>query len=274
MISLVQRAEAHARAYVAANFPPALTYHNITHIEGVAHAAAQLAQEAKLGDEDRESLLVAAWFHDLGMAAGRDDHELRGAELATAFLTKECASQAVMDRVSGLILAIPFITWQFWGFVKPGLYARERRYVSIIALATIFCFMSGVAFAYFVMIPTSLGFVGDFELAGVQNTINVGSYLSFVLGFILACGGVFEMPMLSYALSRFGIATPEFLRRYRRHAGVVILIVAAIITPTPDPVNQLLLALPLYGLYEISILVSAAAQRQRDEAMEEMMNKP
>jgi len=176
--------------------------------------------------------------------------------------------------LSGLILAIPFITWQFWGFVKPGLYARERRYVSIIALATIFCFMSGVAFAYFVMIPTSLGFVGDFELAGVQNTINVGSYLSFVLGFILACGGVFEMPMLSYALSRFGIATPEFLRRYRRHAGVVILIVAAIITPTPDPVNQLLLALPLYGLYEISILVSAAAQRQRDEAMEEMMNKP
>ncbi len=105
MNSLVQRAEAHARAYVAANFPPTLTYHNITHIEGVANAAAQLAEEAKLGNEDRESLLVAAWFHDLGMAAGRDDHEQRGAELATAFLTKEGASQATTDRVRGLILA-------------------------------------------------------------------------------------------------------------------------------------------------------------------------
>ena len=105
MNSLVQRAEAHVRAYVAANFPPTLTYHNITHIEGVAHAAAQLAEEAKLGEEERESLLVAAWFHDLGMAAGRDDHELRGAELATAFLAGEGASQATMDHVRALILA-------------------------------------------------------------------------------------------------------------------------------------------------------------------------
>jgi len=179
--------------------------------------------------------------------------------------------QVVM--LSGLIVAVPFITWQFWGFVKPGLYAKERRYVSVIAIATIGCFLAGVAFAYFIMIPTSLGFLGGFELAGVQNTINVGSYLSFVLGFILACGGIFEMPMLSYALSRFGITTPSFLRRYRRHAGIVILIVSAIITPTPDPVNQLLLAVPLYGLYEISILVSAAAQRQRDEAIGEMTNQ-
>ncbi len=169
---------------------------------------------------------------------------------------------------SGLILAIPLIIWQFWGFIKPGLYIKERKYVSGIAVATIFCFLCGVAFAYFVMIPASLGFVGGFVLEGVKNQIHVGSYLSFILGFILACGGVFEMPMLSYALSRFGIATPAFLRHYRRHAGVVILILAAVITPTPDPINQLLLAIPLYALYEISILVSQVAQRQRKEAME------
>lgn len=175
--------------------------------------------------------------------------------------------------ISGLIVAIPFVTWQFWSFVKPGLFPRERRYVSVIAIATIFCFLSGVAFAYFVMVPTSLSFLGGFVIGQVENKIAVTDYFSFVLGFILACGGVFEMPMLSYALSRFGIATPDFLRRYRRHAGVIILIVAAIITPTPDPVNQLLLAVPLYALYEISILVSASALRQRDKAMDEMNNE-
>lgn len=169
--------------------------------------------------------------------------------------------------ISGLILAIPFIIWQFWGFVKPGLYEKERQYVSLIALATILCFLTGVSFAYFVMIPTSLAFIGDFILKGVNNQIAISSYFSFILGFILACGVVFEMPMLSYALSRFGIVTPEFLRTYRRHAGVIILIIAAIITPTPDPFNQLILAVPLYGLYELSILVAATASRKRAEEL-------
>lgn len=174
--------------------------------------------------------------------------------------------------ISGLILAIPFIIWQFWGFVKPGLYEKERRYVSLIAIATIFCFLSGVAFAYFVMIPASLGFIRNFEIEPVSNQIAISNFFSFILGFILACGVVFEMPMLSYALSRFGIVTPGFLRKYRRHAIVIILIVAAIITPTPDPFNQLLLAVPLYGLYEISIIVAATAFRQRAEEIEEQLH--
>lgn len=168
---------------------------------------------------------------------------------------------------SGLILAIPFILWQFWGFIKPGLYKRERRYVGVIAVATIFCFLVGVSFAYFVTIPAALGFAAGFQVAeGIKNIIAIGSYFSFVLGFILACGLIFEMPMLSYALSRFGIVTPTFLKKYRRHAMVVLLIVAAIVTPTPDPINQLLLAGPLYILYEISIVVSRFAGRQRTEA--------
>ncbi len=175
--------------------------------------------------------------------------------------------------ISGLIVAIPFIIWQFWGFVKPGLYQNERRYVSAIAIATIFCFLGGVAFAYFVMIPTSLDFIRSFILEGVTNTIAVSAYFSFILGFILACGVVFEMPILSYALSRFGVITPVFLRKYRRHAIVIILILAAIITPTPDPINQMFMGVPLYILYEISILVSAAASRKRAEAIEEAIEE-
>lgn len=171
--------------------------------------------------------------------------------------------------ISGLILAIPFIIWQFWGFVKPGLYEKERRYVSVIAFATILCFLTGVSFAYFVMIPASLTFIKNFEIQPVSNQIAISSFFSFVLGFILACGVVFEMPMLSYALSRFGVITPAFLRKYRRHSAVIILVVAAIITPTPDPFNQMLLAVPLYGLYEISIIVAATALRQRTEEIVE-----
>lgn len=170
--------------------------------------------------------------------------------------------------ISGFIIAVPFILWQFWGFVKPGLYRRERRYVGVIAVATIFCFLVGVSFAYFVTIPAALGFASGFQVAeGIKNVIAIGSYFSFVLGFILACGLIFEMPMLSYALSRFGIVSPAFLRKYRRHALVILLVVAAIITPTPDPINQLLLAGPLYILYEISIFVSRFAKRQRSEAL-------
>ncbi|MDB5033029.1 MAG: tatC [Chlorobi bacterium] len=168
--------------------------------------------------------------------------------------------------ISGLILSIPLILWQFWGFIKPGLYESERKNVGWIAGGTILCFIIGLCFAYFVMIPTSLGFAASFVYEGIENRFSVASYFSFVLGFTLACGVVFEMPMLSYALARFGVVTPQFLRRYWRHAVVVILVAAAIITPTPDPFNQLLLAVPLYGLYEISILVAKLAYRKREEA--------
>lgn len=174
--------------------------------------------------------------------------------------------------LSGLIISIPWIIWQFWQFVKPGLYPKERKYSSWVAVATIFCFLSGVAFAYFVMIPTSLDFAQGFVYGGIVNQWAVTEYFSFVLGFILACGVVFEMPMLAFALGRFGILTPAFMRHYRRHAAVGILIVSAIITPTPDPFNQLILAVPLYALFEISILVSTIAVRKRDEAYAEMFN--
>ncbi|MFZ1572949.1 MAG: twin-arginine translocase subunit TatC [Chlorobiota bacterium] len=171
------------------------------------------------------------------------------------------AIQVVM--FSGLILSIPFIIWQFWQFVKPGLYKREQKYIGAIAIATIFCFLLGVVFAYFLLIPTSLEFTSKIEFGTIENRFSISSYFSFVLGFLLACGVVFEMPVISYALSRLGIVTPPFLRHYWRHAVVVILIVSAIITPTPDPINCLFLAIPLYGLYEISILVSKLALKSR-----------
>ena len=171
---------------------------------------------------------------------------------------------------AGLIIAIPFILWQLWAFIKPGLYKKEQKYVGGIAVATIFCFLAGVAAAYYTMVPAMLEFAQAFQVAKqVRNDFTIEAYFSFVIGLVLAVGAVFEMPVLSWALSRLGLLTPTFMKTYRRHAIVVLLIVAAIVTPTPDPVNQLMMAAPLYLLYEISIWVSRIATRQRKESLEE-----
>ena len=171
---------------------------------------------------------------------------------------------------AGLIVSVPFILWQFWAFIKPGLYNREQKYIGVIAVATIFCFLSGVAFAYFIMVPTALEFAQSFQVADqIRNDFTIEAYFSFILGFILAAGAIFEMPVLSWSLSRLGILTPVFMKKYRRHAIIVLLIVAAIVTPTPDPVNQVMMAGPLYILYEISIVVSRFATRQRKESLKE-----
>lgn len=172
--------------------------------------------------------------------------------------------------LSGFILGIPLILYQFWAFIRPGLYRTEQKYVGFISVATMFAFLIGVAFAYFAMIPASLEFAASFQAAEqIKNEFTIEAYFGVILGFILASGAIFEMPVLSWALSRLGIITPKLLTKYRRHAVVVLLIVAAIVTPTPDPVNQIMMAGPLYILYEISIFVSRFAVRQRGVALED-----
>lgn len=164
--------------------------------------------------------------------------------------------------VVGIIIAIPFILYQLWKFIAPGLYLRERRWVSKITFFTSLCFFIGVAFAYFVMIPTMLNFAASFGSSDIKNIIDINEYFSFVSMMMLASGLIFEMPMISFVLSRVGILTPKFLRKYRRHSLVVILIIAAILTPTPDPINQLIFATPLFMLYEISIIISKLAEKR------------
>ncbi|MBI5324718.1 MAG: twin-arginine translocase subunit TatC [Ignavibacteriae bacterium] len=174
--------------------------------------------------------------------------------------------------VVGIILAIPFVLYQLWKFIAPGLYLRERKWVSKITFFTSLCFFSGVVFSYFVMIPTMLKFAASFGSSDIQNIIDINEYFSFISLMMLASGIVFEMPMISYILSRVGILTPKFLRRYRRHSIVVILIIAAVLTPTPDPINQLIFAMPLFILYEISILISKLAEKRYTDRTKEKNN--
>lgn len=171
--------------------------------------------------------------------------------------------------VGGIIVSLPNILHQFWMFVAPGLLPRERRYVKWIVFFTSFCFLAGVAFAYFVMLPSALTFFAGLSTEGIENNIAINEYMSFIISVMLGAGMVFELPMVAWFLSLLGIVTPAFMRHYRRHAIVGILILAAILTPGTDPVSQILLAIPLFLLYELSIGISAIAVRKRNAASRE-----
>ncbi len=166
---------------------------------------------------------------------------------------------------SGLVLSIPWILYQLWKFIQPGLLPKERKYISGIVAFTSICFLAGVAFAYFIMLPFMLQFFATFGSPQIQNLIAVTDYMTFILTIVVLSGLIFELPMVSYFLAKFGILTPAFMRHYRRHAIIVILIIAAIITPTTDPLTMSIFAIPMMLLYEISIYVAAVVQRRKEK---------
>ena len=162
--------------------------------------------------------------------------------------------------IGGFILSIPVITIQIWKFVSPGLYNRERKILLPLILTVFLCFILGAIFAYMVILPFSLNFFASMVTENVQNNFSINYYLSFVLALIIGSGVIFEMPVASFLFSSIGIITPSFLRRFRREAIMVTVILSAIITP-PDPISLIIMSIPMVILYEISILVSWISNR-------------
>jgi sec-independent protein translocase protein TatC len=158
--------------------------------------------------------------------------------------------------IGGIILSLPNIFLQIWKFIAPALRKKERKYTLLIVVYSTFCFLLGVAFAYFVMIPLAFRFVAKFGTELIKNQFAIDEYISIIISIILAAGFVFELPMISFFLTKLGILTPGFMKKYRKHSIVVIMVLAAFLTPGTDPVSQVILAAPLVLLYEISILIS------------------
>ena len=155
-----------------------------------------------------------------------------------------------------LVLAIPFILYQLWLFVKPALYENEKKAAQGAFSFAAVLFFIGVLVGYYLIFPLTLRFLGTYQVSNeVANQISLQSYISMFTWMILIMGVVFEMPSLAAILSRLGILTRSFLKKYRRHAFVVLIILAALITPSGDPFTLMAVGLPLYGLYELSILV-------------------
>ena len=168
----------------------------------------------------------------------------------------------------GLVVALPYVVYEFWKFIVPGLLEKERRLVPPIAFFTVLCFVAGGAFAYFIMIPFAIKFLLSFQTDYLDAMITIGKYLGFVVTLILAFGVIFELPVLAFLLSKMGLLTPKVMRNYRRYAYVVIFIIGALLTP-PDIMSQMMLAFPLLILYEISIGVSAMVVRRKAEQEED-----
>lgn len=170
----------------------------------------------------------------------------------------------------GLMLAIPFVVYQIWAFVAPALYREERRWGAGLIIGVTLAFITGVVFAYYVLIPYAIAFLASVGTADIARNISIEFYIKFVLQLLLASGLIFQLPVASFLLSKMGLLTPQFLIRYWRLAVVVIAIVAAIITP-PDPVSMIIMAIPLLLLYVLSIGIAAIAQpgqRRRDKREE------
>jgi sec-independent protein translocase protein TatC len=165
--------------------------------------------------------------------------------------------------VGGFILAFPYILWELWKFISPALYEKERKSARLFIFVASILFFLGVLFGYFVVIPMSVNFFATFSVSSViKNQFSVDSYISMVKTSVIASGLYFELPIIIYFLSKLGLVTPDFLRKYRKYGIVIILIVAAIVTP-PDVVSQILVAIPMLLIYELSIFLSALVVRNR-----------
>jgi sec-independent protein translocase protein TatC len=178
-------------------------------------------------------------------------------KLQSLGLSDQFTSQMWIAFIGGLIIGSPYVLWELWKFIRPALKERERKASTLFIIAATFLFILGVSFSYFVIAPLMINFLGNYQVSAmVENNFTMDSYISTVTTLTLAAGLMFELPILIYFLTQFGLITPQFLRKYRKHAIVIILIVAGVITPSPDVTSQLLVAFPLYFLYEASIFVS------------------
>ncbi len=177
--------------------------------------------------------------------------------------------------IMGVFIAMPVILWNVWAFVAPGLHKHERRYAAPFVLAGTLLFLSGGAFALFVIIPFAINFLVSFgQEQGLKPMITISSYIDFIIKFTLAFGVVFELPVVITLLSMLGIVTPQFLSKNRKYAVLINFIVAAILTPTPDVVNQTLMAGPLCILYELGIVSARIfGRKKKPEAAETAKDK-
>ena len=167
--------------------------------------------------------------------------------------------------IAGIVVSFPYVCWEVWRFIKPALYNKESKHAKGVVFFSSTLFITGVLFGYYVIAPLAINFLGSYQVSEkVVNQINLGSFMTTVASVSLACGVIFELPIVTYFLTKLGILGPQIMRKYRKHALVVTLILSAIITP-PDVISQILVSFPLLVLYEVSIHISAFVEKRADQ---------
>ena len=184
--------------------------------------------------------------------------------LQTVKMAEQFSMHIMVSLIAGIVIAFPYVFWEFWRFIIPALYDKEKQTASGAVFYTSLLFILGVAFGYFIIAPLSVNFLGNYKVSeSVISAPTLRSYVGTITSVVLAAGVVFQLPILVYFLSKVGLVTPDFLKKYRRHSIILIVTLSAIITP-PDIFSQVLVAMPLMVLYEIGIAISRRILRQQE----------
>lgn len=201
---------------------------------------------------------MGKWLSLESLCIGTVPMEIINIQMSGQFLTHVYVSMMV-----ALVVAFPYLLWEIWSFIRPALLPKEKKYSKGVVFFSTVLFMIGMIFSYFLIVPLTINFFSSYQVsASVSNTITLNSYISTVVSLTLATGLVFELPIVVFFLTKVGILTPAFMRKNRKYVLVILLTVAAIITP-PDIFSQILVTIPLMGLYEFSILISARVMRKK-----------
>lgn len=218
------------------------------------------------------------WLCNIGQFFGSSDAlcvEEIPFKVQSRFMTGQFSMHIVSSFVIGIIAAFPYITWELWRFIKPGLYPREKNSSRGAVASISFLFITGVLFGYYIMSPVMISFLANYQISDmIVNEFDITSYVGTIVGVVFGSGILFQLPVVIFFLTKVGVVTPAYLRKYRKHAIVIILIVGAIVTPTADPLSQSLISIPLYLLYEISIIISMSVMRRKEkEEAEELLKE-
>ena len=221
----------------------------------------------------RADFISARWLCSLGKSIGIGD-TLCFAQVDAKFLETTMTGQFIasftLAFIGGFILAFPYIFWEFWKFVRPALAPKELKQTRGVIFWVSLLFFLGVAFGYFILTPFMVNFYFNYKLSPqIQIMPTFSDYLENLIYTTVGIGVLFQMPLLVMVLARIGIVTARFLRKYRRHAFVTILIAAAIITPSTDPFSLTIVTIPLYALYEASIIIASRINKRQQKELEE-----
>ena len=188
-------------------------------------------------------------------------------EIINIRMSGQFLTHMYISVMAGVILAFPYILHEIWSFIKPALKPNEKKYSGGAVVVCSILFLAGVLFSYFLIVPLTINFLGTYQVSdAVANNVSLSSYISTVVSVSLSVGIVFELPVFVFFFTKLGILTPDYLKRNRKYTLVILLIIAAIITP-PDIFSQVMVVIPLLGLYELSIVISGRAYRKRQSQL-------
>ena len=214
----------------------------------------------------RPTFITFKWLCALGKSMGVDGLCVTQIpmKIQSRYMMGQFTMQITSSLVIGLIVSFPYVVWELWRFIRPGLYNKEIKGSRGAVFAISSLFLLGISFGYFILSPMSIAFLANYSISDmISNEFDITSYVSTIVTLVLGSGLLFQLPVVIYFLTKIGMITPQFMRSYRKHAVVVIMIIGAVITPSPDPLSMSMVAIPLYVLYEISIFISALELRNK-----------